>query len=163
MKRLIAALAFSALYFPLAFAPGELLWFDPQAPVFSYKDGEVGYQYVREIKRDSLIKFSVVVRTPDVVDPVCAGLGGPFTYKATLDDGGTAALAAKPGTLGYWANNPECDELPPGTYYVETVWTIVRPLGDLLPSGEETIGWLLPPKNVIRVSPPFTVPERYTP
>lgn len=77
---------------------------------------------VREIKRDFLGSYSVIVRRADTLVVACDGSAGPFTYRAG---------AALPETvfLEWWLGEP-CN-LDPGRYTMQTVWQIDRwPLRD---------------------------------
>lgn len=62
-------------------------------------------------------------------------------------------------TLGWWVpSDPRCLLLPPGSYEVSTTWQVIDPLTAFLPSWlDEWLGWIVPPKRVTRVSPPFMV------
>lgn len=142
------------VYLPLTLLPATVAWYSPGVVLFS--DTTVGtppaLSFYREIKRNSLIEYSVVVRNSDG-EIVCDSRGGPFQYKK--QEG-----ALVDWTLADWApQDPRCANLPEGAFRVETTWRVVRPLGDFLPPGslEEVFGGILPPKYVTRVSPVFHV------
>lgn len=142
------------VYLPLTLLPATLFWYNPGVVLFS--DTTVGtppaLSFYREIKRDSMIEYSVVVRDSDG-EVACDSRGGPYQYQKQ-----EGAVINK--TLREWApQDPRCANLPVGAFRVETTWRIVRPLGDFLPQGmlEEMFGGILPPKYVTRVSPVFHV------
>lgn len=142
------------VYLPLTLLPATVAWYNPVVVLFS--DTTVGtppaLSFYREIKRDSMIEYSVVVRNADG-EVICDSRGGPFQYKKQ-----EGAVVNK--TLTDWApQDPRCAHLPEGAFRVETTWRVVRPLGDFLPPGilREMFGGVLPPKYVTRVSPVFHV------
>lgn len=72
---------------------------------------------VREINRDFLGSYSVVVRRAETLEIVCDGSAGPFQYRAG---------AALPETvfLDWWVGEP-CN-LDSGRYTMQTIWQIDR-------------------------------------
>lgn len=140
-------LALAAVYGAAAAVPMQALWFDPGQPVI--RDAVVGTAsdlvFSRNIKRDSMIGYVLVIRDAADRDVVCDASGGPFLYLQ-----GDGPLIGK--TLGWWGpSDPRCARLPVGAYYGVVTWTAVRPLGDLLPGVlQGPLGWLLPPKSVSR-------------
>ena len=163
MKLKFALWSAFVAYILAAAAPAEMLWFDPDAPVFHQDrvSGGVVYTYAREIKRPTLASYSVVVRRVGEIAPSCDGRGGPNEYEPTRDaNGDITKLVAPANDLGYWAGNERCTSLANGEYYVTTVWKLERPLGDLLPLVSDIIGWVVPPKYITRVSEPFSVFNR---
>lgn len=160
MKRHICYVITFLGYCALAAIPGEWLWFDPGAPIF--RDAERGQpvtlSYTREIKRNTSIAYTVVVRDAVSLDIVCESQSGPFEYKKAH-----GPIVDK--DLAWWApGDPRCRALKPGSYWVETQWRIVTPLRailrEFLPDNIATaLGWIIPPKAVYRDSPPFTITE----
>jgi len=152
----LAILITMAIYSAMCAVPATALWFDPGIPVFtSAEQGHpIRLQYDRVIKIDSLIEYAVVIRDADTTELICDVRSGPFHYRKTV-----GPVVDK--TLAWWvANNPDCRDIKdrPGNYWVATTWTVVRPLGDLLPSwADALVGWIIPPKRVTRQSPLFTV------
>jgi len=150
-----------ATYLIGAMIPATALWFDPGEVEFS--DAIAGgrppaLRFSRTIHRPTVIRYSVVVR--EVIPGghsglvACEALGGPFTYQPV-----SGPLIGK--DLSWWApGDPRCSHLPPGTYLTETVWTVVAPLGDLLPERLRWLEWLIPAKRVHRTSEPFTILPR---
>ena len=147
MRASWAIIAFASAYLAAAAVPMETLWFAPGEPIF--KDTVVGGDpelvFSRDIRRDAMIRYSVIIRNAEDKEVVCEWNGGPFKY---LEQSGP--LIGK--TLGWWApGDNRCAHLPVGTYYGQVEWTAVRPLGDLLPGFlKSPLGWLLPPKSVTR-------------
>ena len=142
------------VYLPLVMIPATAFWYSPGVVLFS--DTTLGkspeLSFYREIKRDSFIEYSVVVRDENG-RVACDASGGPFRYQK--QEGVLVDV-----TLAEWApSDPRCRLLPVGSYWVETTWKVVRPLGDFLPTGdlEEMIGGIIPPKYVTRLSPVFHI------
>ena len=137
--------------------PPSVFWFIPGIPVFSdaVQGDQVPLAYEREIKRNSRIKYAVVIRQPGIAIPVCDATGGPFPYLTSIGP-------VVDHDLAWWTNNnPDCNNLSPGRYWVETTWTVVYPLGDLLPVWlDPFLGWIIPSKDVSRISPLFNITER---
>ena len=157
--RLALFWAFVLTYVGGAVLPASTLWFDPGEVEFSdaIEGRSPALRYSRTIHRPTLIKYVVLVR--EVVPggfnlTVCEAPSGPFTYQPT-----SGPVIGK--DLAWWApSDPRCRHLPAGTYQVETVWTIVQPLGDLLPIWMQWLSWATPPKRVRRESEPFTILPR---
>ena len=145
------------IYSACVAVPPSAFWFKPGIPVFSdaMEGDPVPLAYEREIKRDTRIKYAVVLRRPGTTIPVCDDEGGPFTYRANIGP-------VVDRDLAWWTqNNPDCNNLKPGSYWIETTWTIVYPLGDLLPVWlDPFLGWIIPSKDVSRISPLFNITER---
>ena len=158
MRRLEwAILAAMVIYTGCVVVPASALWFIPGIPVFSdaVQGDPVPLAYEREIKRDSRIEYAVSIRRAGTNSTVCDVRGGPFTYKASIGP-------VVDRDLAWWTqDNPHCNNLSPGSYWVETTWTVVYPLGDLLPVWlDPFLGWVIPPKRVSRISPLFNITER---
>lgn len=147
MKNGWAIIAFAAVYAAAAAVPMETLWFAPGEPIIkdTVEGSDPELVFSRDIKRDAMIRYSVIIRNAEDKDVVCEWNGGPFRYLAQ-----SGPLIGK--TLGWWApGDPRCARLPVGVYYGQVEWTAVRPLGDLLPVFlRGPFGWLLPPKSVTR-------------
>lgn len=144
----------------LEWLPAESLWFDPEVPVFSdVAQGEVPkLSYSRVIKRDSWISYHVILSEVGVSFPVCDPDSPKIQYRANRSG------SAVGGDLNRWLGDRrrcEADHLAPGTYQVETTWTVHYPLQALLPKAwQDHIGalrYLVSPKRITRQSPPFTV------
>ena len=150
-------LAALIVYIAGCLVPVSALWFVPGTPVFSDSaEGDpVTLAYEREIKRDSRIEYAVAIKRAGSNSTVCDVRGGPFTYKTSIGP-------VVDRTLSWWTqDNMLCNHLAPGSYWVETTWTVVYPLGDLLPVWlDPFIGWVIPPKRVSRISPLFTITEK---
>ena len=141
------------LYAPLAMMPAEWLWYDPGVPTFGdvVSGNPIPVFFSRDIKRLSLIQYAAVLRQADSGIAVCDGNGGPFPYKPK-----SGAVIDK--DLHWWMGGDCAATLTPGHYWVETTWTVVRPLGDLLPAPlDQMFGWIIPAKTVTRISPVFNV------
>ncbi|MGB7241669.1 MAG: hypothetical protein WBC93_06250 [Sulfitobacter sp.] len=152
--RLVNRLALVVMmgYAALVLLPSSI-WYEPGVPVF--RDAQLGespdVEFFREIKIASSIKYSVIVRVVGTNDVVCDAVGGPFTYKPTLGP-------LKDKDLAWWApSDPRCSMLPVGEYWAETTWTIVNPIGELLPDILRPIGSLVPSKRVTQIGPPFSI------
>lgn len=147
MKLSLVIIAFATVYAAAAAVPMETFWFDPGTPVI--RDAVVGSDpelvFSRNIKRDALIQYSLLIRSAADNHAACDAVGGPFTYRKH-----SGPLIGK--TLGWWgSSDPRCGRLPVGAYYGQVTWTAVAPLGDLLPEFlRGPLGWLLPPKRVSR-------------
>jgi hypothetical protein len=144
------------VYCGFAVAPAEL-WFNPGVPEFL--DTEQGQapelRFPREVRVSTTISYSTVTRVivdGELGDTVCEGdNGNGFPYREV--DGW---LLGK--DLTWWSDGDErCGNLPPGLYQTKTEWSIRRPLDPFLPSWLKFIGWIVPPKPIHRVSPPFEV------
>lgn len=129
------------IYAALAAIPAWV-WYTPGVQIVSRDSGGVlTVTQERRINFFFLGAYSVIVRSANGLDPVCDGVGGPFTYLKNNGD--------KPASmpLSDWAGGG-CADLPPGNYIMETCWTVLRPL------------WgALPPKTVCVRSDVFEVPE----
>lgn len=160
---MIAGAVGMAVYVGLCSVPGEAFWFDPGEPVF--EDAVVGQdpvlRFSREIKRETDMRYAVLLRRNSLDDPACDAEGGPFTY---LPEKSGAAVG---WTLSRWApSDPRCAALPVGTYYGSVTWTITNPYRDLLPKWLQPIlGGLMsiiPPKEIHRDIPIFTITPEAT-
>lgn len=163
-KGIVAFWASFLVYSVLTWLPPQSLWFDPSAPVFAdaFEGAPVPLIYSREIKRETLISYTVVVRSTDDVEPACDAKTGPFLYKPTLEAEGGRRTVSKPvadKALDWWAGeSPECMGLPAGTYYVSTTWKLEQPLRAFLPDFlKDVFGWVIPPKYISVQSSPFTI------
>lgn len=119
-------------------------WYEPiSLRVDDVTEGEVPIINVqRDIKRsfDGLYTASVWTDPPDG-HVACAG-SDTLRYKGGLYEPHDAPLTQ-------WTDDPWCGLLPPGRYYVETCWTVLRPFGGIVPG-----------KTVCAVSNIFTVHPR---
>jgi len=142
--RLIDAFAsIAVLWAIMALVPANWFWFDPGRVIVG--DGMAAHppevSFTRKIKRDTRMKYQVVIREVGgavVCDPASAA----FTYRkdATLPD--------HIDLIWWTGNDARCWPREPGTYLMETCWTVVSPF------------WgLVPPKPICRESPPFRVTE----
>lgn len=155
MKSLLIGASIFAIYCGMVAVPGEWFWFDPTVPTIS--DSHIGEDpavtYVRQIKTEALIKYSVVLRTADESEPACVDTGGPYTYKPSR----SGLLTDM--TLTKWTTDGRCWNLPEGTYYGEVTWTILNPYGDLLPKWLQpyfsNLALIIPPKYIKRDVPVF--------
>lgn len=156
MKNYLIFATFMAVYAGLCAVPGEWLWFAPTAPVIA--DSHVGedptVKYVRQIKRVTGIRYSVILRTGPEDEPACVDEGGPFDYKPSRS-GPSDNL-----TLSKWTpRDLRCRDLPAGLYYGQVTWTIVNPYRDLLPEWLKPllggIASIIPPKEIRRDIPVF--------
>lgn len=146
-----------ALYVLGEILPAECFWFNPEAPVFSNAyAGETPALdfYARKIQRGSSIRFAAVVREVGEAPWVCTGEDGPFPYEPA-----EGPVVGK--DLGWWtAYADDCEQLPAGSYWVQTTWTVERPMAALLPDYlhlDGLLGGLLSDKEVTRNSPAFTI------
>lgn len=146
MKLFATIMAVGVLYLGGAAIPAHWFWFDPN--VIFVEDSIRGHppkiKYSRWIKRESMIRYAVVVRDTDG-DIVCEGGGGPFPYRPVQ-----GPLEGK--DLVWWSGGDErCGRLKPGYYAGNTCWFVIAPLGDLLPSWlAGSFGGLLPAKSICR-------------
>lgn len=160
MPALTAYLAFMAVPFSWWFEPGEVRFENAVAgtsPELSYS---------RHIHRDVWVNYRVVVReaVPNRVEPgpvVCEG--GPSLAFTFVEQSGP--VVGK--DLEWWLPHDErchAEHLGPGNYWAETCWTLVNPLGDLLPGRpRHFLGIFAPRKTVCRTSNVFTVYAAYMP
>jgi hypothetical protein len=153
MKHVVALAVLAIPYLVGAMLPAELLWYNPG--LVHFQDAKQGtapvLEFTRNIKRESSISYSVVVRNADGA-VVCEGRGGPFTYKIV-----NGPLIGK--DLVWWAaGDGRCGRIPVGSYWSETCWKVETPLAALLPELLKTpFGWLLPPKRICRTSDVFNI------
>lgn len=148
---------FLGLYVIGEVLPAESLWFNPSPPVFGNAvAGESPHLdfYARTIHSAADIRFAAVVREVGEAPWVCAGEDGPFKYQPAQ-----GPVLGK--DLGWWtAYDVGCEDLPPGTYWVQTTWTVERPLAALLPDWlhlDSLLGGILSAKDTTRDSPAFTI------
>ena len=149
MRRFIGfldALSFLAIAWGvLAVLPVESFWYRPGAPVVEdTSPHEVpAVSFDREILRDVRISYTVVIRPVESMTPLCDPKAGPFTYRR-------ADLLPEVVDLSWWTGgDQQCWPQEPGTYLMETCWTVAAPFGGIVP-----------PKTTCRQSPPFRVEER---
>ena len=156
MKLSSAFMIFAAIYGLASAVPLSWFWFDPGQPTFkdAVAGGDPELVFSRQIKRNALMHYSVIIRDAADDDIDCEGTGGPFEYRKNQ-----GPLIGK--TLGWWVpSDPRCSRLPVGAYYGSVTWTAVRPLADLLPEVlQGPLGWILPPKTVSRDIPLFNITE----
>ena len=126
-------LAVLALYGLVASVPASWTHFE-----IGYVD--VNYPNVAfnsRVKRDFLGSYSVTIRNTEG-SVVCESHSGVFTYRSRVAIG-----ARRVESLEWWA--PGCGDLEPGTYTMDTTWTIHR-------------GWrILPNQHVTITSNEFKV------
>lgn len=140
--RLIDALASIAiLWAVMAVVPAHWFWFDPGRVIVGDSDGTKppSVSFEREIKRDVRMRYQVVIRKiggAAVCDPASAA----FTYRKD------AELPDDVDLVWWTGGDKRCWPREPGTYLMETCWTVVSPF------------WgLVPPKLICRESAPFRV------
>ena len=145
IPRMIDAFSILALAWAfLAILPVEALWYRPGTPVVADTTaGKVpGVAFERKILRNVRMSYSVVIRSLDDMRPICDPRQGPFTYRkdATPPDA--------PDLVWWTGADPRCWPQEPGSYLMETCWTVAAPFGGVVP-----------PKTTCRQSPPFRVSE----
>lgn len=134
-----------AVYTAAWLAPATL-WFQSRAITVS--DSVVGQ--VATVTEDRSIRWSFygeftasVRRVSDDVATACSGSGSRH-YIGGQDGYRTSDLID-------WAdNNPACAWIPPGTYYLDTCWTVLHPLLGIIPA--KTACWRTEP-FVIKEAP----------
>lgn len=130
------------LWTALAAVPASWMWFSPGAVIVS--DSTTGkpplIEFDRTIKRNVKMTYQVTIRRMTTKEPVCDPQRGPFTYHHD-------ASLPLPVDLIWWSGaDKRCWPRDPGTYLMETCWTVVRPF------------WgIVPPNPVCRTSNPFTI------
>lgn len=153
MKAFTMVAFFATIYFIAVGLPASSLWLSPGEVRFlnAQQGAAPRLEFVRHIKVSARIKYSVVVRN-SAGETACEGNGGPFTYGPVK-----GPLLGK--DLVWWAaGDSRCGNLPIGTYWTETCWTVVTPAAPFLPSLlRPYLGWILPPKHICRISPPFDI------
>lgn len=153
MKRLAFVATLALPYLAFASIPPSVFWYEPgEVRIHDAPQGTApAIEFFRDIKRPSIIGYSTVTRDSHN-DVACEGSGGPFTYQESR-----GVLSGK--DLVWWSDNdPRCGNLPVGSYWTETCWTVVSPARSLLPSAlKDIFGWLLPPKRVCRTTLPFEI------
>lgn len=142
-RLLVASAIFLATYLVAILIPLEWFWFDPGTPVVG--DAHVGdapaVGFTREIKRDTAMSYSVVVRRVRGLQIVCEAQSGVFTYRTT-------STLPDDIDMAWWApGDARCVEglLPPGEFVMETCWTAPNPFV------------VLPPKTACRTSNVFSI------
>lgn len=139
----LAALAAALVlaYAGLTAAPATW-WFDPGVPIVADSTTEAAPEigFTRTIRRDTLMSYQVVIRRADGLATVCDPSAGPFTYRRA------AKLPAHVDLVWWTGGDSRCWPRQPGTYVMETCWTVEKPFAGLLP-----------PKTVCRASPPFRI------
>lgn len=87
----------------------------------------------REIKRPFKGSYHVIIRGVDDASAVCDAASNVFPYRPM-----PAVLLVK--DMAWWApSDPRCSNLPPGTYVMDTTWTIHGPFYRLSPDKSFTI------------------------
>ena len=122
--------------------PPNFIWFKPISVLIA--DSDVGsppqISVGRIIYHPVLMSYQVAIRDVGNSNTVCDTSGGPFTYEPS-------ALIPDDADLEWWVGGEGlCWPLNPGTYIVETCWTVEKPF------------WgLVPPKTICLNSNTFTI------
>lgn len=124
-----------------ALLPVESIWYRPSVPVVADTVPSImpAVAFDRAILRPVRMSYSVIIRSVADHVPICDPTSGPFQYNPESTPGEI--------DLGWWTGGDErCWPLDPGTYIMETCWTVASPFAGLVP-----------PKTTCRPSPPFHV------
>ena len=105
--------------------PAQWIWYTPIS--IEVGDGPGSIRFNRTVKREFVGAYSGTIRNVTTSTIACDFSGGPFPYKPE---------SILPGTidLGWWTGGKAaCLELPQGSYVLETCWTVIDPIGGVLP------------------------------
>lgn len=130
-------------YFALAAVPATW-WFSPGTPYVADSDTETPPKvgFAREIRRDALMTYQVVIRTTEGLTAVCDPASQAFTYRRG------AELPSDIDLVWWTGGDDRCWPREAGTYLMETCWTVEQPFFGLVR-----------PKTVCRESPPFHIED----